>query len=185
MGLFDLFIKKNNNNGNKKVDYNGRMRLDDAEVDIMFIVKNDKIMYINNYTDELYTVDADNDMKLDGRVVNFIFKSGNEVIEIFIAFDDQDSYMMFTVGVGRDERLNYVAPEIFKFMAKNNINNVFSPTAKYSTQYYYTFNLYKKNNKHFMINNGQTQAYLFEGDVYKNKDVGAIISEFWERDINV
>ncbi|HAV2049135.1 TPA: hypothetical protein JHJ87_005660, partial [Raoultella ornithinolytica] len=108
MGLFDLFIKKNNGSENKRVNYNGRMRLDDAEVDIMFIVKDESIMYVNNYVDELYIVDKDNDMKLDGRVVNFIFKSGNEVIEIFVAFDDQDSYMMFTVGAGRDERLNYV-----------------------------------------------------------------------------
>ncbi|HFO0254478.1 TPA: hypothetical protein ACHIDA_000618 [Raoultella ornithinolytica] len=179
MGLFDLFIKKNNGSENKRVNYNGRMRLDDAEVDIMFIVKDESIMYVNNYVDELYIVDKDNDMKLDGRVVNFIFKSGNEVIEIFVAFDDQDSYMMFTVGAGRDERLNYVASEIFKFMAKNNINNVFSSTAKYSSQYYYTFHLYKKDNKHFMVNNGQTQAYLFDGDVYKNKNVGIIMSEFW------
>lgn len=180
MGLFDLFIKKDKGVSNQKVDYSGRMRLVDAEVDIMFIVKNDHVMYINDHADQLYTLDKDNDMKLDGRVVNFIFKAAKEIIEVFVAFDDQDSYAMFTMNAGRDERLNYVAQAIFQFMVQNNITNVFSPTASYATQYHYTFKLYKKNNKHFMVNNGQTQAYLVADGVYKNNNVDELKSEFWK-----
>ncbi|MDN3384330.1 hypothetical protein QL995_16990 [Pseudoalteromonas sp. APC 3358] len=179
--LISLSITSNsgNNISNQKIDYDGGMRLIEAEVDIMFIVKNGEVMYVNNETPHLYEIDKDGDMKLDGRVVNFIFKDSNEVIEIFVAFDDQDSYSMFTMNMGRDERLNYVAQAIFQFMGQNNITNVFSATATYSSQYHYTFKLYKKNNKHFMINNNQSQAYLISENIYKNNNADDIKSEFW------
>ena len=164
---------------NHKVDYDGGMRLVEAEVDIMFVVKNGEVMYVNNETSHLYEIDNDGDMKLDGRVVNFIFKDSNEVIEIFVAFDDQDSHSMFTMNMGRDERLNYVAQAIFQFIAKNNITNVFSATATYSSQYHYAFKLYKKNDKHFMVNNNQSQAYLISENIYKNNNADDIKSEFW------
>jgi hypothetical protein len=124
------------------------MRLIEAGVDIMFIVKNGDVMYVNNNADNLYEMDKDGDMKLDGRIVNFIFKDSNEVVEIFVAFNEQDSYSMFTMNMGRDERLNYVAQAIFQFMGENSITNVFSMTAQYSSQYQYRFKLYKKNTKH-------------------------------------
>jgi tetratricopeptide (TPR) repeat protein len=164
---------------NQKVDYDGGMRLVEAEVDIMFIVKNGDVMYINKDADHLYELDKDGDMKLDGRIVNFIFKDSNEVVEIFVAFDDQDSYSMFTMNMGRDERLNYVAQAIFQFMGQNNITNVFSPTAQYSSQYHYTFKLYKKNEKHFMINNSQSHTYLISDNLYKSNNADEIKSECW------
>ena len=137
-------------------------------------------MYINNSADQLYTLDKDRDMKLDGRVVNFIFKDSEEVIEIFVAFDEQDSYSMFTMNMGRDERLNYIAQAILKFMGQNNITNVFSSAANYSSQYHYTFKLYKKNEKHFMVNNSQSHAYLIADNIYKSDNADEIKSEFWE-----
>jgi tetratricopeptide (TPR) repeat protein len=157
----------------------GRMHLSDAEVDIMFVVKNDDVLYVNNLADSLYEVDKDGDLKLDGRVVNFIFRDGHETIQVFVAFDDQDSYSMFTMNIGRDDRLNYVAQAIFQFIGENNIENVFSLEGRYSSQYHYAFKLYKKGDKHFMVNNSQSQAYLISGDTFKSEDVDAIKSEFW------
>lgn len=183
MGLFDLFLKKNSSDSNEKLNFSNRMRLKEAEVDIMFIVKNRDVIYVNDYADDLFNEDKDGELVLDGRVVNFIFKTGSEIIEVFVAFDDQDSYMMFTMGAGRDERLHYVAKSIFEFMAQNNINSVFSPTAQYSSQYQYTFKLYKKNTRYFMVNNGQSQAYLISCDAIKNgsgfNDVDRIKTDFW------
>ncbi|MGF1905118.1 tetratricopeptide repeat protein [Aliivibrio salmonicida] len=164
---------------NKKINFSGRMHLAEAEVDIMFIIKNDDVLYINKESDHLYEIDKDGDMKLDGRVVNFIFRSDNEVIEIFVAFDEQDSYLMFTMNIGKDERLNSVAQSIVNFMGEQGICNVFFPQNHYSSQYHYTFKLYKKSEKHFMVNNSQSQAYLISDDIYKNKNVDDIKNEFW------
>ena len=162
-----------------KINFNGRMHLSKAEVDIMFVVKNGNVMYINNDAGDLYEIDNDGDMKLDGRVVNFVFKSPAETIEIFVAFDDLDSYSMFTANIGRDERLHHVAQAIFQFMGSHGIDNVFSLVERYSTQYYYTFKLYKKSTMHLLINNSQSQAYLISEGVYKSEDVDAIKAEFW------
>lgn len=52
----------------------GGMRLKEAEVDIMFIVKNNIVTYINGFSGHLFHIDDDGDEFLKGRVVNFLFK---------------------------------------------------------------------------------------------------------------
>lgn len=157
------------------------MRLEEAEVDIMFIVKNDQVIYINGESDHLFTLDKDGDKKLDGRVVNMVFtgQSDNNVIEVFVVFDDSDSYTMFTMGAGRDERLNYVAQAIFKYFVDNKIEGVFSLTQGYASQYLYTFKLYQKGEKYFMVNNGQSQAYLIDEHSIKKGSGDDVKPEFW------
>ena len=159
----------------------GGMRLEEAEVDILSIVRNNNVIYINDESDHLFITDKNGDEKLDGRVVNFVFsgQSDGEVIEIFVAFDDSDSYTMFTLQVGMMERLNYVAQAIFKYFAEVGIQNVFSPIEKYSIQYIYTFKVYRKNGKNFMVNNAQTQAYLIEESAIMRDDVDKIKNIFW------
>ena len=158
------------------------MRLEEAEVDIISIVRNNNVIYINDEADHLFIPDKDGDEKLDGRVVNLVFsgQSDSEVVEIFVAFDDSDSYTMFTLQAGMIERLNYVAQAIFKYFSEANfILKVFSPIESYSTQYIYTFKLYRKNNKYFMVNNAQTQAYLIDEFCIRRDDVKEIKETFW------
>lgn len=159
------------------------IRLEDADVDVLFIVKNNNVIYINDETEHLFVKDKDNDKKLNGRVVNFVFteESGSSVVEVFTAFDDTDSYTMFTLKSGLLERLNYVAQALFKYFSENTSQNVFSPVERYSTQYNYTFKLYRKNEKYFMVNNTQTQAYLLDKFGIKRDDVDEIKEEFWGR----
>lgn len=177
--MFDILKRKGRNDKTHKVDHSGGMRLVDAEVDIMFIVKNSNVIYINDSAEHLYSTDKDGDIKLDGRIVNFKFKDSNELIEIFVAFDKNDSYTMFTANIERDERLNYVAQSVFQFLGENSGAKVFSPTSLYQTQYLYTFKLYKKNSSHFMINNTHSQAYLIENNLYKDTNPDEILSTFW------
>ncbi len=182
MQLFQLGKYFNNDLESKIISSRKEgMRLEDAEVDIMFIVKNDQVKYINGELDHLFTLDKDGDKKLDGRVVNMVFTglSDNNIIEIFVVFDDSDSYTMFTLGVGRDERLNYVAQAIFKYFVDHQIEDVFSFTQQYASQYRYTFKLYQKNEKYFMVNNGQSQAYLIDDHSIKKGSGDDIKPEFW------
>jgi hypothetical protein len=157
------------------------MRLQEAEAEILFIVDNNTVIYANEEANRLFTTDNDGNEKLNGRVVNFVFsgRSSKSVIEVFIAFDHSDSYIMFTLQAGMIERLNYVAQALFKYFAENSIRGIFSPTETYDTQYIYTFKLYKKNEKFFMINNSQTQAYLIDGSIILRDDVNEIKSIFW------
>ncbi len=178
--ILNNLINKSSGRTDGYVNFSGRMHLAEVGVDIMFIVKNDHVMYINNDADELYQLNKDGHMNLDGRVVIFVYESAAETIEIFVAFDQKDSFTMFTMNKGRDEKLNYVSQTILQFTSQNNINNVFSPTERYSSQYHYTFKLYKKNKTHFMVNNRLSQAYLIARDLYKSDDVDSITSEFWD-----
>ena len=181
--MFDILKRKGRNGKTHRIEYSGGMRLVDAEVDIMFIVKNGNVIYINDNAEQLYSTDKDGDIKLDGRIVNFKFKDSNELIEIFVAFDQNDSYTMFTANIERDKRLNYVAQSVFQYLGENSRTNVFSPTSLYEPQYLYTFKLYKKNNTHFMINNTHSQAYLIENNLYKDTNPDEILSTFWSDEI--
>lgn len=161
------------------------MRLEDAEVDIMAIVKNNRVIYVNTEADHLFELDKDGDKKLDGRVVNISLtgQKDGDVIEFFIAFDDSDSYSMFTLNARRDERLNYVANEIFKVFSNNNKFNLFTDSEGYFSQYEYTFKLYQKGSHNFLINSSQTSAYLIDAYGIKRaegfEEVDEIKSSFW------
>lgn len=165
----------------KKPLMQGIMRLKEAEVDIIFIAKNDRVIYINDESDHLFSLDKDGDKKLNGSVVNMVFtgQSDGSVIEVFVVFDASDAYTMFTLGAERDERLNYVAQAIFKYFVGNKIEGVFSPTQEYFAQYRYSFKLYQKGTKYFMVNGGQSQAYLVEKDIIKRGSGDEIKPEFW------
>ena len=56
---------------------------------------------------------------------------------------------------------------------------MFSPFEQYTTQYVYTFKLYRKNERFYMVNNSQTQAYLLDGSTIMRDDVDEIKSIFW------
>jgi hypothetical protein len=157
----------------------GGMRLEEAEVDIMFIVKDNTVTYINSVSGHLFATDDDGDESLKGRVVNFVFKGQSGTIEIFVAFDEDDAYTMFTMRAGMQERLDFVARAIFQRFSKSNIGNTFSFTDNYATQYQYTFKLFHKTNRYFMVNNAQSQAYLIDKNGIKRNDVDKIKQSFW------
>jgi len=71
--------------------------LGDAEVDVMAVVKNNQIVFINTGADHLFELDKDGDKKLHGRAVNISLngQSNNDVIEFFVDFDDSDSFNVF------------------------------------------------------------------------------------------
>ena len=150
-------------------------------MDILAIVRNNKVVYLNSEADYLFDRDKGGDEKLDGRVVNFVFsgQSEGEILKVFVAFDDSDSYTMFTLQTGMMERLNYVAQAIFKYFSEAGVKNIFSMAERYSTQYIYTFKVYRKNEKYFMVNNAQTQAYLIDSFSILRDDVDEIKSIFW------
>lgn len=157
----------------------GGMRLEEAEVDIMFIVKDNAVTYINSASGHLFDTDDDGDESLKGRVVNFVFQGKSGTVEVFVAFNEDDAYTMFTMRAGMQERLDFVARSIFQKFANNNIGNTFSFTDNYATQYQYTFKLFHKSNRYFMVNNAQSQAYLIDRNGIQRDSVDQIKQSFW------
>jgi len=144
------------------------MRLKDAEVDIMFISKGNNVEYINKRSDRLFDGD-----RLDGRVAKITYTSqmDHSDVDVFVAFDDQDSYMMFTMQTGIEQRFNYVINAVYQEIGIDYL----SPTSGYDTKYEYTFKLFKEDYGYLMVNARGTKAY----QVNENKML-VKSSESWE-----
>tara|TARA_R110002072_G_scaffold271879_1_gene431900 strand:+ start:2361 stop:3245 length:885 start_codon:yes stop_codon:yes gene_type:complete len=155
--------------------------LREAEVDVLFIVRDNSVIYINNEPDHLFTIDEGGDEILDGSVVNLVFTSQSDstTIEVFVAFDDFVSYTMSNLLVGSVEWLNHVTKVIFQSYTEDGLQNLFSLTDKYNTQCIHTFKLYRKNKKHFMVNTTQTKAYLISESNILRDSVDEMKSIFW------
>ena len=144
------------------------MRLKDAEVDIMFISEGDNVEYINKQSDHLFDGD-----KLDGRIaiITYISQIDHSKVDVFVVFDDQDSYMMFKMKSGIEQRFNYVINAVYQEIAFDYL----SLTSGYDTKYEYTYKLFKEDYGYLMVNTRGTKAY----QVNKNKML-VKSSETWE-----
>lgn len=164
---------------NKSNIINHRLTLE-KNVEIMFIVKDKQVLYFNKYADVLFQKDKDGDLKLDGRVVKIVYKGLFSKIEVFVAFDDTESYTMFTAGLGRDERLHYVASEIITFLSKNRYDKRLNIKISPFFTCYSAYKLYKRNDRYYMVNNGRNDAYIISAVSYKNSsNVDSMINEFF------
>ncbi len=164
---------------NKSNIINHRLTLE-KNVEIMFIVKDEQVLYFNKYADVLFQKDKDGDLKLDGRVVKIVYKGLFSKIEVFVAFDDTESYTMFTAGLGRDERLHYVASEIITFLSKNRYDKRLNIKIRPFFKCYSAYKLYKRNDRYYMVNNGRNDAYIISAVSYKNSsNVDSMINEFF------
>jgi hypothetical protein len=151
--------------------------IDGAE--IMFVAKNEILVYTKRDCDHLFSLDKDGDQKLDGRVVSIIFRGQSEksVIEVFVAFSDEESYGLFSMQIGLKERLASISQSVFRELGSH--HTLFNPTDTYATQFVYTFKMYKKSDRFFMVNNQQTAAYLVNESEIKRGGADKIKSEFW------
>lgn len=175
--MFNIFKKKDKS---EKKLFNDGLRLNDAEVDILAIVSNNKIVYLNHASDYLFKKDKAGDDKLEGSAVSIVFteQSGSGVIEIFIAFDENDSYMMFTVHQGMMERLNYVTQAVYNFCTRN-IPDLFTSASGYSTQYIYSFKVFRVKDRYIMVNNTQTKGYIIDNEKILRGSGGEMKKLFW------
>ena len=154
--------------------------MEETESDIMFIVKNEQVIYVNSELDHCLLLDKDGSKYLDGRISNMVFTSedGNNVIEFFVAFNEFDSYKLFTLNNGMEKKFNHLSVEIYKYFTGNKIKGVLTLAEGYTTEYFYTFKLYKKDDKFIMMNNSKTQGYIIDGNIIK-RGSGELIPEFW------
>jgi hypothetical protein len=148
-------------------------------VEIMFVAQDNTLIYTKTACGHLFTLDKDGDQKLDGRVVSIIYRgqSDKSVIEVFVAFSDEESYGLFSMQLGLQERLASISKAVFLQLGSH--PNLFSKTDTYATQFVYTFKMYKKGSRFFMVNNQQTAAYLVDESGIQRGSADKIKSVFW------
>ena len=124
------------------------MRLADAEVDILFVTKGTNVLYINE------------NVKFDGRIVKIIYtgQSSHSELSVFVAFDESESFTLFTMRTGFDMRLNYVDQAVYQYLGRMS-PSVLSPAEGYNTQYEYTYSIFTDNDGYIMENSSGTKTY--------------------------
>ena len=134
------------------------MRLEEAEIDIMFITKGERVEYIYEKADRFF----DDKGRFEGRVVKLIYtgQSSFSELSVFVAFDDAESWTLFTMKSGLELRLNYVLNAVHKHLALNLSPPKLSHMEGYDTQYEYTYKLFKEvEYGYLMVNSMGTKAY--------------------------
>ncbi|EPG9256228.1 sel1 repeat family protein [Providencia rettgeri] len=186
MGFFDnLFSKSKREPKMLKAILNSGARLHEAEVDILFIIKNGNVLYVNYDTENLFEIDGDGDSLFKGRVVNYkhLGETTKDEVQIFVGFNENDAYTMFTLQLNLEDRLELVGQALTSFFSNNRINGVFSWEG-YSVQYQYTYKLYNKNNINFLINSSQTHGYLISEDTFEQGEGDILKEKFWSTATN-
>lgn len=181
MGYFNnLFSKSKHEPAIVKTILDQGGRLHEAEVDILFIIKNSDVIYVNHDTENLFEIDGDGDRLFKGRVVNYKYQgeTTKDEIQVFVGFDESDAYTMFTLQTNLQDRLEFVGQTLMRFLSSNRIDGVFSWEG-YSVQYQYTYKLYNKNNINFLINSSQTHGYLISKDSFEQGESDSIKAKFW------
>ena len=133
------------------------MRLSEAEIDIMFITKGKSVEYINKNAESMFGERN----KFDGRVVKIIYtgQSSFSELSVFVAFDESESFTLFTMRAGFDMRLNYVDSAVYQYLGQVSPPMI-SRTEGYNTQYEYTYTLFKEDEYgYLMVNSSGTKAY--------------------------
>lgn len=135
------------------------MHLKDAEVDVVAIVKNSQVVYINEHLNRLFTSSSTG--KFDGRVVKFNFRGTQDSsVDVFVAFNEQDAYTLFTLNFGRNDKFNYVSQALIRYFNEIDIaSSLFSAHTEYATQQEYAYKLFNEGSGYYMINNSRTKTY--------------------------
>ena len=148
------------------------MRLEEAEVDFLFLCEGANVKFVSMYVESLF----DADQRFNGRVVKFSYtgENSNHELTAFIAFDESEAWSLFTARMGLTERLDYVDKAVFEVLrsrdspARINLNEI------YNSNFEYTYRLFKEENYgYLMVNAGGTIAYQLNLDknLIKSPDV--------------
>lgn len=185
MSFFDIFKGKNKAGSRLSSPillYEGGIRLEQAQADVMFITKGDALLYTNNQSSHLFSFDENGDRELNGLVVHYIFtpQRGDGEIEMFIAFDKVGSYDMLTLQISLEDRINHAIQEIFNFIESYKFTGVFKLEIPYATQYQYAFSLFERKSRYLIVNNNHSQAFLVDQTGIMRGDTSSIRTKFWK-----
>ena len=134
---------------------------------------------INKESNKLYEIDSDGDAKLIGRSANMVLidQATGARLETFVAFDEEESYALFTAKIGMQERFNFLIQNLYGFYAKN-MPVLLNATSNYASQYIYTYRVYKKDSSLLFLNNSD-QGVVINSDKILRGSGDQMKTIFW------
>lgn len=147
---------------------------------MLFIAKDNRVVYTHNRIQHLLKTDDDGDQKFEGRVASIIYRgqSDKSVLEVFVGFAEEESYLLFGIKDLLTGRLNGLCQSIHKLLMSR--SNLFSSRQQYSTQFVYTFRMYCKGSEFFLVNAQQASAYLIDETSIRRGSGDEIKRIFWK-----
>lgn len=164
----------------QKISVDHNLFLKEIGVNVLAIISNDEVIYINKESNQLYEIDSDGDAKLIGRSANMVLidQATGARLETFVAFDEEESYALFTAKIGMQERFNFLIQNLYGFYAKN-IPVLLNATSNYASQYIYTYRVYKKDGSLLFLNNSD-QGVVINSDEILRGSGDQMKTIFWE-----
>ena len=152
----------------QKISVDQNLFFKEIGVNVLAIISNDEVIYINKESNQLYEIDSDGDAKLIGRSANMILidQTTDTRLETFVAFDEEESYALFTAKIGMQERFNSLIQNLYGFYAKN-MPTLLNATSNYASQYVYTYRVYKKDGSLLLLNNSDQGVVINNDEILR------------------
>ena len=152
----------------QKISVDQNLFLKEIGVNVLALISNDEVIYINKESNQLYEIDSDGDAKLIGRSANMILidQTTDTRLETFVAFDEEESYALFTANIGMQERFNSLIQNLYGFYAKN-MPTLLNATSNYASQYVYTYRVYKKDGSLLFLNNSDQGVVINNDEILR------------------
>jgi len=152
----------------QKISVDQNLFFKEIGVNVLAIISNDEVIYINKESNQLYEIDSDGDAKLIGRSANMVLidQTTDTRLETFVAFDEEESYALFTAKIGMQERFNSLIQNLYGFYAKN-IPTLLNATSNYASQYVYTYRVYKKDGSLLLLNNSDQGVVINNDEILR------------------
>ena len=153
----------------QKISVDQNLFFKEIGVNVLAIISNDEVIYINKESNQLYEIDSDGDAKLIGRSANMILidQTTDTRLETFVAFDEEESYALFTAKIGMQERFNFLIQNLYGFYAKNMPVLLNATTSNYASQYIYTYRVYKKDGSLLFLNNSDQGVVINSDEILR------------------
>lgn len=142
------------------------LRLEDSKVDVIAIVHDNELIFLNTGSNHLFRDKNDSSQELLGKVtvVTYQDKSMGKLTEVFVAFEQLDDIYQLNSEFIRKARLNHVSDEVYDYIILNFPQVLSKKSSGYYTDFIYAFDVCRLNEDYLIVNNNYTKGYVIKNN---------------------
>lgn len=156
-----------------------RLFLKEHNIEIIFIVKKNKVLYSSKYVYDYFSHDEDGANFLKTRIMKITYKGLIDSIDVFVILDEFYSGLLSLPESVKNPKLHFIAKEIGKYFSKND----YIKSLKIKLGIFFTchtsYKAVMKNDIYLISNLSSTDGYIISENYYKNSsDVENLFTEY-------
>lgn len=163
----------------------GGLRLEDSKVDVIAIVHDNELIFLNTGLNHLFRDKNDSSQELLGKVtvVTYQDKSMGKLTEVFVAFEQLDDIYQLNSEFIRKARLNHVSDEVYDYIILNFPQVLSKKSSGYYTDFIYAFDVCRLNEDYLIVNNNYTKGYVIKNNKIIRGSASEVVKLFWPNGI--